>query len=311
MLDFHKRGRQPVSLSPKRQRKLLLLVLGVGVGLLVLVRGAHWIEILQSLEQRPAAATDAVDNRVAALQSAEQNQSVGMAAAPREPATADTAVPYFPGVKAELLDAVRDDRPWRRDEEPAWYNLLGVLAKTAPADLRRASTGPVSYVQLFKQAAEYRGHVVTLLGTAVRAEFQELPANPLQLKGYYQVWLKPQDNPTVPLMACVLELPAGFPTGQELAEPVALTGFFFKRWAYEAQDTLRSTPMLVARSVQWTPRPAEEPHPPRDTSISLVLVLGGAAMVLLWLAVAVWSRRRPAAVRRLPERIDVPPTDEA
>ena len=99
-----------------------------------------------------------------------------------------------------------------------------------------------------------------------------------------------------------LRLPKGFPTGMELAEQAAVTGYFFKRWAYQAHDVLRAAPELLARTLQWEQRPVMTP-PQSVETWSIPLVVGVAALAALLATGIVYLRTR--ATR--PDLTDRPP----
>jgi len=88
-----------------------------------------------------------------------------------------------------------------------------------------------------------------------------------------------------------LRLPDGFPTGMSLSEEAEITGFFFKRWAYKAQDTMRSAPVLLARTVRWYERPEVAEEPP-SSFLSLLLMIAGSAAVALAAAIYIAYRTR-------------------
>ena len=145
--------------------------------------------------------------------------------------------------------------------------------------------GPVSYAQLFQQPNQYRGRLVTVSGRrATRASRGDFFPNDYGFKEYYQIWLWPDDNPSAPMVIYSLELPKGFPTGMEIGEQAEVTGFFFKRLAYLAKDTLRVAPEILAKTVQWQKRPAITADEPAETwPIPLVVcVAAGLALLAAW-----------------------------
>ncbi len=183
---------------------------------------------------------------------------------------------------------------------------MDILNRTDSETLRQASLGPVSYAQLFRQPSQYRGRLVTVSGVVHRANRVELPSNDYGIKQYYQVWLWPSDNPSAPIVVYCLRLPKDFPTGMELAEPAAVTGYFFKRWAYQANDALCAAPELLARSLQWQQRPAVTPPQPVETW-PIPLVVGAAALAALLATGIVYLRTRPTR----PDLPDRPPNFDA
>jgi hypothetical protein len=191
------------------------------------------------------------------------------------------AADRFPGVRPECLDAIRDKARFAPQEYDAWFHLLGILAKTDPATLRHASIGRISRLQLSEQSKEYRGEVVTVRGTIRRAHRLRAPENDYGIESYYQTWLEPDDGSAAPIVVYCLELPEGFPVGMTLAEDVEATGFYFKRWLYEAADGLELAPVVLARTIQ--PRPAPPASSVPGGIVGLIVVVG----VALALAAAV------------------------
>ena len=186
----------------------------------------------------------------------------------------------FPGVDKGLLKTVRDNTRFRDEENAAWFNLLGVLRRSDEAELRRASIGRISWLQLNEQSNEYRGELVTVLGTIRRAHRVDAQKNDLGIDGYYQVWLQPDDNPKRPVVIYCLELPEGFPTGMELAERARVTGFYFKRWLYKGQEDLETAPVLLAKTVAWEKKPPIANNMPAGLD-SIYLIIAAAAVLSL------------------------------
>jgi hypothetical protein len=159
---------------------------------------------------------------------------------------------------------------------------------------------------LFRQPNQYRGRLVDVSGVAHRAVRVDLPANAYGIKQYFQVWLWPSDNPSAPMVVYCLRLPKDFPVGMELAEPAAVTGYFFKRWAYQAEDAILAAPELLARTLQWEPRPVMTP--PRSVETwPISVVVGVAALAALLGAGIVYLRTRSPR----PDLPDRPPNFDA
>ncbi len=220
----------------------------------------------------------------------------------------ETSSRYFDGVQSAYLSKVRDDTRSRSAERDAQFHLFALLQRTDPAELRTASTGRATFIQLFQQPDAYRGELVTIRGTVVRAYPMTAPANEYGVQRYYEAWLCPADNLHNPIVARLLELPEGFPTGKKVSAEVEITGFFFKRWAYQAQDTLRSAPVVLARSVEWKPVPTPvAANEIRPASILLAIVGSGVfALLIAWLAYRRTSGPGPSK-RELPPRLKIVP----
>lgn len=186
------------------------------------------------------------------------------------------------------LASVRDDEPFRSGEQVAWFKLFGQLQAADASTLREESTGTATFIQLYRQPREYRGELVTLAGTLRRSEEVPATSNSLGIESYYRTWLFPRDNPSNPIVVYTLTVPDGFPEGMTLAEQVELEGYFFKRWPYAASDTVRSAPVVLAKSLRWiVPEPAEAAPPMSATTMVML-----AAAMAFCVALFVWWQTR-------------------
>jgi gluconate kinase len=158
-----------------------------------------------------------------------------------------------------FLDAIRDNTVFRNAEKDAWFRMLEQLDQRDLSALQRQSTGYVGFLQLYKQPDAYRGKLVTIAGTIRMGYYREAPPNLYDIKGYYVFWLRPAGAKS-PIVVYCLEIPDGFPDvaklerdGErpQLDEEVEFTGFFFKRWAYRAQDDTRLAPLVLAKAPRW------------------------------------------------------------
>lgn len=292
---------------------LLVILLGLMIFLIDWARKPEhwkWFEVLTApprdapLDNRldPAAADEAGD--VIRIRAVEEPGAAGSGAA-AEPDHAGRssppsgALPEVPGVNRKYLAEVRDDTPTRRAEQDARFQLWDVLLRLRPAELQKLSVGRVSYVQLFRQSDVYRGKLIHTQGTVRRTYRVKAPKNAVGIESYYEIWLAPRDNPSSPMIVDCLKLPKQFPTGVDLAEEVALTGFFFKRRAYDAWDpyrketTRRTAPVVLSKGLQWHKRPP----PAQKTSMDVAtvgLIVGATLASSLLVAWYVYARtRRP------------------
>lgn len=194
----------------------------------------------------------------------------------------------------DLLARVRDDAFFRHDEEPAWVQTWLTL-RSADAAALLAAAQPVSFTELFGQPASFRGRLVTFKGTLRRLERLTAPANDYDIREYWQGWLEPASGPASPIVVQFLKVPPLMPLGLKINEPVEVAGYFFKRYAYKATDTIRRAPLVMAIQPVWTPR---KPVEPGGTSLGTFAVLSMAALVAATaLAMYLGNRRtrhRPA-----------------
>jgi hypothetical protein len=201
-----------------------------------------------------------------------------------------------------FLDEIQDNTVFRPDEKDAWFRLFEQLQSRDVDSLQAASTGHVGFLQLYRQPDAYRGRLVTVDGTIRLGYYRSAPGNFYGIDGYYIFWLKPTGSNS-PIVVYSLDVPPGFPDvvrmerggdKPELDEQVQFTGYFFKRWAYRAEDGTRLAPLLLARSPRW-----EAPAEPSGQSAELpgpwfwTALIGGTFLFGVAAAAFVyWTSRR-------------------
>lgn len=304
MADFRRGTTGTNYLSRGEQRRLLLMVLMLGLVIYLMHQAAqpqnwHWLWRGEVPVDQPAigeadtpAPGQPIDTRWQPPGDPPRERGLGEFHAPLDPDPLPPNERHFPGLRAELLETVRDDTIFRGAEHEAWFHLWQLLSEHSPSQLREASTGRASFAQLFQQTELYRGELVTVRGTMRRAIWKPAARNQVGIEGYYQTWLQPDDSPTTPLVVYCLALPESFPRGEDIRAEVAVTGFVFKRWAYEAQDAIRIAPVLLARTVDWSP-PVVRREPPPNLAGLIALVLAAAAGSGLLLYLIVRRDRTP------------------
>jgi len=226
-------------------------------------------------------------------------QARTVASTDRSEASETASGSYFPGVRPELFDSIRQRARFHAEEQDAWFHLLAVLEQADPAALRRASIGRVSRLQLFEQSKAYRGELVTTVGVVRRAHRLKAPTNDYGITGYDQLWVRPDDSPDWPIVVYCLHLPEGFPTGMNLSERVEITGFSFKQWLYRSAGGLELAPVILARNVQWErDRPSYIPQS-LTGMWAWALVVGSAAVLAgLMVGYISWRTRASAKLAR-------------
>lgn len=152
-----------------------------------------------------------------------------------------------------LADSIQSDPAAATARERAQIQL----AREVQA---RAAKGLYSVAPLFNQPEENVGELVSLEGTVRRATRIDVGkatdgsesdvARNFDVDHYYELDVFTDDSQNNPVVFCVRDLPAGFPLGDGLREPVRIAGFFLKSWSFESlRATLPTTP-------DGTPTPA-------------------------------------------------------
>jgi hypothetical protein len=239
----------------------------------------------------------------------------------------------FGGVSSTVFHNVEDDAGYRSAENDTFFTLMRAMQDADRRDVEAASIGRKTFVQLFEQANDYRGEIVTIGGTVMRLIPQTKPLeNRHGVKKYYEVWLRP-DGGNLPMVAVCLELPADYPASG--SPQVDISGYFYKRFGYPSaeeaagnheetgtKNVYRSAPLVLAKTLTVRPTDvaaaaAEDEGPaflagvPLPIPSKYVLPLLGVGMIVT-VALSAWAfglMRTP--VRRGPivggHRTDEPP----
>lgn len=186
--------------------------------------------------------------------------------------------------------------------------------------LRRMSAGQYSVAPLFNDADHQIGELVVLDGAVRRAVRVDVGTTPdgqpsdvwqrFGIDHYYELELFTDDSQNYPVVVCVRELPAGFPTGDDIHEPVRVPGFFFKTWLYHTRKVTNGSqssfpvgeeqrqfaPLLIGPAPLWLDQLPAVGSPYLGLLGSGLFVL---AMAGMW-AVAWWYARED---RRFRDRV--------
>ncbi len=279
MVDLRRTFKPRNYFSRKEQFRLLTLVLGLGLIVIMMDhvrRPENWDWFFALDADRTGSVeeeTGPIDTRIAPKRAQEEIPGTFHSPPQAEPAEASAEGDYFPGVEPKYLAEVRDDTPFRYAERHAWFNLLDVLNRTKQSELRKAAMGQVTFAQLFQQPDDYRGELVTIRGVVRQAYRFTAPENDVGIETFHQLWISPDDHRSSPMVVYCLTLPSGFPLEEDLREDAQITGFFFKRWAYRAKDTVRTAPVLAAKTLQWQ-QPVESSKSPSTDPITLGAIVG-------------------------------------
>jgi len=249
-----------------------------------------------------------------AAQAPQQTSPAGDAVAPSDDVP-DSRVEYYPGVRTDLLGEVRDGTTWHYSSEPQaadhqlWFNLFDLLNRSDEEALRQSNPLEVTFAQLYRQPRTHRGRLIHFKGQVRRAEWWKAPENEEGLTGYWRLWIAFNGQTTV---VYALELPEGFPTGNDISAPVDVVGFFYKLRAYTfpSEDSeghsitaLNVAPMILARTVRWTPPAAPQQAQPVALWIWIVGVAACAALAVA-ISVGVWRRSLSTGAEALVRKRD-------
>ncbi|MCG6157546.1 hypothetical protein [Rubinisphaera margarita] len=208
--------------------------------------------------------------------------------------------------------SVNDISPWLRDvpiktsragflpeENELYYRVLAYARTADPQALREAAQEflkqrweqskykhlPVEkfpvYVDMYLDPQAYQGRPVIMTGHIQRAVVSDAGKNDFAIDQLCETWLFTDDSQANPTVVLSTELPEGFPVGEQAVDHVTVTGYIYRMYTYEARDTGRFAPVLMANRIDWTSPAAAKP----DYSWITILLIGvGLAIFSLFIA---------------------------
>lgn len=180
--------------------------------------------------------------------------------------------------------------------EQQFYDNQKLALKKAPNSPRYRFS---LYADMLKNPQAYRGRLVPLRGHVRRVEEMPLVDGDVDLGVAFQAYLFTEDSRTHPYIIVCREVPPGMPRGGDVLEEVAVTGYFFKLYAYDAQDAVRVAPLLIAQQIEWFPRQEAAPvlSPFWGSLVAAVALL--ILVAFLWRITAKDRRIRQERLRKM------------
>lgn len=218
-------------------------------------------------------------------------------------------------IDRQRLSGVEDNTPLSRfSDRPAWDYLHRILRDHSAEEIERNDPETVGFRDLDRQPVEYRGRTVRIKGRLLRCEFLSISREPGPFEnedsttkyGVYESWILVPDKKDVPILVCSLEIPDGFPQGDDLNESVEATGFFYKRHLFlSSEDEEVVAPTILAKTIRWFPRAKADDTPeesPRSGTLGSAVVIPLACLIVLWIAFRLGYKKMFRRRRREPIR---------
>lgn len=158
-----------------------------------------------------------------------------------------------------------------------------------------------TFADLHRHPEAYHGRLVTFRGHLRRLVTSPAGDNPHGLQQLHEAWLYVEGAQQNPVVVICTELPANIPTGPDiLVDFVSTTGYFFKRYGYEDRSgEMRFAPLILARQLEWAPRPARTELLSKRSMFGVVLIAAVVVSVLALLG----SRSRRKTRRKRPVNV--------
>ncbi len=202
-------------------------------------------------------------------------------------------------IDRDLLAGVEDRVPVRSATENyaearAYDYLLVHAHGIANADLQKKGRTDLTFVHLFEEPAKYRGQLVTINGRLRRLlRFDPTPLGAKEgLRDLYEGWIYADGTSTNPFGIITSEIGPGLKPGQKLDREVTFTGYFFKRYRYQAKDGWHDSPLLIGRTIEAANPAGDLPPPSLLGSVYMPVIFAILGMTLLLALGLAWFLRR-------------------
>lgn len=227
-----------------------------------------------------------------------------------EEATEDPFKPFPDQLAPSLFNEVEDKYQFgiRAEEKALYYYVLKHLRETSLQDQKQAAQFNLQqrrselktfkehpklkfpvFPDLFKNSDRYKGRLVTLTGRVRKLIHYPAEKNEYGIKTLYEAWLFTDDSQQNPTVVICTEVPPalkdGLPQGTDVIDHVTITGYLFKMYVYNAQDTTRVAPLILAKQLEWNPPVVDE-----QGSLLFSQILAGTLIILIaGVAFAMWK----------------------
>ncbi len=194
----------------------------------------------------------------------------------------------------------------RKTELGQRLKVLRRREQLAAAVIGQAAEGRFSVAPLFLQPEKQVGRLMVVEGIARRAV--RIAGEDASVRSsYYEIEVFTADSENLPVVCCVVDVPAEFPLGDSIRVPVRVAGLFFKSWLYRtrtARQQRHYAPIVIGAQVERLP----------TARVSNSRWGFGAGIAVLILLAALWSRfawnerqdrRRRLRLRHSPNRQQV------
>lgn len=158
-----------------------------------------------------------------------------------------------------------------------------------------------AFADLYRNPEVYHGQLVTFRGHLRRLISSPAGENPHGFRQLHEAWLYVDGAQQNPVVVVCSELPPNIPTGTDiLVDFVSATGYFFKRYGYEDRSgQSRFAPLILARRLEWTPRPPRSEWASTGTLFGLTFGAAAAVAVVWWMLARNGRASRPAQPKRI------------
>lgn len=212
------------------------------------------------------------------------------------------------GLDDFYLDQVSDGSLWKQADLRAFTRLLedGIEQSVYLSGNPQGPPKRVGVVPLLQQPSLYLRTRVAIGGQLARVSFQEARDNPFGIKGYYELWLEPDDGSRRPVAFYTATLPQSFLKYVGVSyltdgPAMVVEGVYLKRLAFRSSQGSELAPVLVGG--MYVDEVAEEKQDAQKPSVSIVWLFTVSAVIGIGIAVVIFVTTTRAARKSRQQRL--------
>lgn len=154
-------------------------------------------------------------------------------------------------IPKELLEEVQDRRVGLlRTEEPAMDVVLKRVQVLSEEELEAAAVENPGFRVVFTDSDIHRGQLIRVDGTLWRLQRYPYGDPATEDDDLWQAWLFTADSANNPWVVFLTEKPESLSPAEQIDQPVAVVGYFFKNYGYATELGLHIAPMLIAKTMK-------------------------------------------------------------
>ena len=134
----------------------------------------------------------------------------------------------------------------------AAQNFINERWEQSNAKIRPLKKFPI-FVDMYQNPQQYQGRPLTITGHIQRSSQSKATANEFGIDTLCEAWLFTEDSQSNPIVIVSTSFPEDFPIGDQTVDHVTVTGYIYRLYTYDARDSRRYAPLLIAHEIKWNP----------------------------------------------------------
>ncbi len=219
-------------------------------------------------------------------------------------------------LSTELIETIEDGKlNILSTEGDAYWQALANVDQLPAEAFHAASVGAVRFPVLMSDTRPHLGEVITVRGQLKMLQAWPVQENDVGIDTLYEGWMLTADSANNPWRLLFTKLPEGVEPGEDQDVTIDVTGYFFKRYGYQAVESYHLAPMLIVADLTIPPPPSNthEQEMARDMTRLALWFLGilggGTCLVVCYFRMSDRRYDSSRAAMLAAQRDAVPPSE--